>query len=73
MLANSVDASDSLSRDISTKGKPSKDQSGKSLQRPEGTPLLFDFEHYQDPELTPRKKWQQRVAILDAQLAEEKQ
>ena len=35
--------------------------------------MLFDFEHYHDPELTPRKKWQQKTVILDAQLAEEKQ
>ena len=34
--------------------------------------MLFDFEHYHDPELTPRRKWQQKTVILDAQLAEEK-
>jgi len=71
-LAAEADAhEDSLSRDVSSKGVPGSDVRQK--QQPSGNPLLFDFEHYYDPELTPRKKWQQRNAILDAQLAEEKQ
>ena len=45
---------------------------GRQRQQPGNNPLLFDFEHYHDPELTPRKKWQQKTVILDAQLAEEK-
>ena len=64
LIADSVDAEDSLSRDISTKGVPAGSRARK--QQPSGNPLLFDFEHYHDPELTPRSKWQQKTAILDA-------
>ena len=70
VVADSGD--DSLSRDISSKGIPSAD-ARQQRQQPSGNPLLFDFEHYHDPELTPRQKWQQKTVILDAQLAEERQ
>ena len=75
LIANSLDVDgedDSLSRDISTRGVPAQNARQKKGQQPSGNPLLFDFEHYHDPELTPRKKWRQKTAILDAQLAEEK-
>ena len=56
LIADSVDADDSLSRDISSKGIPSANDR-RQRQQPSGNPLLFDFEHYHDPELTPRAKW----------------
>ncbi len=31
-------------------------------------PLLFDFNHNYDPELTPRRAWQQKVQTLEARL-----
>lgn len=31
-------------------------------------PLLFDFDHNYDPQLTPRRPWQQKVITLDAKL-----
>ena len=34
--------------------------------------MLFDFDHYYDPELTPRRKYTQKIVILDSQLEEEK-
>lgn len=71
LLADSAEADDSLSRDISSKGVPGTGTRHK--QQPSGNPLLFDFDHYHDPELTPRRKWQQKTAILDAHLEEEKQ
>lgn len=42
---------DDLSRgDISTKGVPSQPE--------QKNPLLFDFDHNYDPQLTPRRPWQ---------------
>jgi len=66
LKADSNEGTESLSRDISTKGVPT---GSRQRQEPSGNPLLFDFEHYHDPELTPRKKWVQKSAILEAQLA----
>ena len=50
-----------LTRDISTKG---------SRQKPSVNPLLFDFEHNYDPQLTPRRKWEQKVIVLKTKLDE---
>jgi len=57
------DDEDDLARNISSKGVPaqsksslSKDQA-KTFQQ-KHNPLLFNFDHYYDPELTPRKGWQ---------------
>ena len=55
-----MDSSDEFARDISTKGVPKTTA--------ENNPLLFDFNHNYDPELTPRRSWQQRVKQLEAQL-----
>ena len=68
-----ADSDDGLSGNIvkgqiSSKGVPNKKAPLKQTN-----PMLFDFEHYYDPELTPRKKYTQKLAILDAQLAEESQ
>lgn len=72
LVHDSLDADDdSLSRDISSKGVPTS--GARQKQQPSGNPLLFDFEHYHDPQLTPRKKWQQKIVIVDAELAEQKQ
>ena len=35
--------------------------------------MLFDFEHYYDPELTPRKNWKTKVVNLDSLLEQEKE
>ena len=55
-----MDSSDEFARDISTKGVPKTTA--------ENNPLLFDFNHNYDPELTPRRSWQQKVKQLEAQL-----
>ena len=47
--------SEDLVRDISTKGVPKGTHEANN-------PLLFDFNHNYDPELTPRRSWQQKVA-----------
>ena len=69
-------ALENLSQNVSTKGVPRNEQSPPQKLAAKGVsrqnPVLFDFEHPTDPELTPRKRWQQKVSILDAQLAEEK-
>lgn len=37
------------------------------------TPNLFNFDHHYDPELTPRKGWQQRVTNIESLYEQEKQ
>ena len=56
-----VDSSDDFARDISTKGVPKN-------AAVENNPLLFDFNHNYDPELTPRRSWLQKVQQLEARL-----
>jgi hypothetical protein len=51
-----VDSSDDLTRNISTKGVPK--QNSDKVDR---NPLIFDFDHNYDPELTPRRAWKQKV------------
>lgn len=55
-------ALENLSQNVSTKGVPKKQESPNQKVATKGTsrqnPLLFDFEHPTDPELTPRKRWQ---------------
>ena len=55
------ESADDLVREVSTKGVPK----GVSEAR---NPLLFDFNHNYDPELTPRRSWQQKVATLESRL-----
>ena len=71
LLNESLDAEDSLQRDASTKGVPGK-KTGTAHQQAHN-PLLFNFEHYYDPELTPRKNWQTKVVNLDSLLEQEKE
>lgn len=37
------------------------------------TPNLFNFDHPYDPDLTPRKKWKERVTNLDSIIAQEQE
>ena len=52
---------DDFEREVSTKGVPKGVSEAKN-------PLLFDFNHNYDPELTPRRSWQQKVATLESRL-----
>ena len=66
-----MDQEDSLQRDESSKGIPrSKDG---QLHQQTHNPLLFNFEHYYDPELTPRKNWQNKYVNLDSLLEQERE
>ena len=59
--AQELDRLKSKTETISTKG----------VRQPPDTlknPLLFDFEHNYDPQLTPRRNWQQKVVHLEAKL-----
>ena len=67
--------SDDLDRNISMKGVPAAkpSSSGQTPFQQNHNPLLFNFEHYYDPALTPRKGWIQKVSHLEALFEQEKE
>jgi len=50
-MQKNEESNDDLVREISTKGVPKTTNEARN-------PLLFDFNHNYDPELTPRRSWQ---------------
>ena len=50
-----------------------KDKDNKPPSHYQHTPVLFNFDHHYDGQLTPRKGWQQQVTNLNSLLEQEQE